>query len=570
MPAKRHTAPAEDPATAYARSVLSGETPAGKLVKLACQRHLNDLDRQGTAGFQYLWQPDRGANLDAFCLLLRQYTGEWAGQPLSLAPFQQFVAYSIFSWVYADSGMRRFKTAVMRVPRKNGKTCFAAAIALYLLALDDEPGAQIFAAATKRDQARLVFRDSCTMLRKAHPKVRARFVEKVSVLEFPSTNSRFEPLAADSDKLDGLNPHAAICDETHAWASRDLWDVLQSGMGARRQPLMLDISTAGNNTHSFAYETHKRAEDVLNGTLHDEAFFAYVAMADPEDIDHWDDPAVWQKANPGYLTIKPKHYFETEVSKVRATPSALPDFLTKQLNIWANVAERWLDPDDWKKGGCEDLAEKLKGRKCHGALDLAKVSDLSAFALVFRPDEVFKAIGIRKHALLVWHWCPGDDIATRTREHRVPYESWKKAGWINATAGNTTDFVALRHGIQNICAGYEVTDVAFDRWGSLETVQHLQEDGMQVFEFGQGYKSMGAPTSEFERLVKGGNLLHDGSPLLAWEAGNVACEMDPSGSIKPNKKRSREKIDGIVAAVMALGRAMAQEEVVAAPTVWVA
>ena len=234
------------------------------------------------------------------------------------------------------------------------------------------------------------------------------------------------------------------------------------------------------------------------------------------------------------------------------------------------MAERWLDPNDWKAGNCSGLAEKLHGRKCHGALDLAKVSDLSAFALVFRPDEVFKAIGVSKHAILVWHWCPGDDIRTRTKEHRVPYEDWKKEGWIFATPGNTTDFVALRHGIQKICADYEVTDVAFDRWGSLETVQHLQEDGMQVFEFGQGYKSMGAPTSEFERLVKGGMMLHEDNPLLAWEAGNVTVEIDPTGAIKPTKKKSREKIDGIVAGVMALGRVMAQEEAQVIPSVWVA
>lgn len=569
MPAKRAAAPADDPATAYARAVLSGEAAAGKLVKLACERHLRDLERQGTAEFPFVWEPRRGKIFGDFCGMLRQYTGEWAGRPLDLAPFQQFVAWSIFAWVDKD-GLRRFKTAVMRVPRKNGKTTFSAGVALYLLALDGEPGAQVFAAATKRDQARLVFRDACTMLRKAHPKVRARFVEKVSLLEFPSTDSRFEPLSADSDKLDGLNPHAAICDETHAWPNRDLWDVLQSGMGARRQPLMLDISTAGNNTSSFAYETHKRAEDVLSGTLPDDSFFAYIAMADPEDLLDWENPKVWEKANPGYLTIKPEHYFRSEAAKVHATPSALPDFLTKQLNIWANADERWLDPNDWRKGNRSGLAEALKGRKCYGALDLAKVSDLSAFALIFRPGEVHAATGIEgKYALLVWHWCPGDDIHARTRKHRVPYEAWQAADWISPTPGNTTDFVMLRDGIQKACADYEVQDVAFDRWGSLETVQHLQEDGMQIVEFGQGYKSMGAPTSEFERLVKGGWLLHDDNPVLSWEAGNVTCEMDPTGAIKPSKKRSREKIDGIVAGIMALGRAMAQEEVKPVPMVWV-
>ncbi len=549
--------------------MISGEVAAGKLVKLACERHLRDLERQGTKGFPYHWEPSRGRSLDAFCGLLRQYTGEWAGQPLTLAPFQQFVAYSIFAWV-DSGGLRRFKTAVMRVPRKNGKTTFSAGVALYLLSLDGEPGAQIFAAATKRDQARLVFRDACKMLRKAHPKVRSRFVEKVSLLEFPSTDSRFEPLSADSDKLDGLNPHAAICDETHAWPSRDLWDVLQSGMGARRQPLMLDISTAGNNTTSFAYETHKRAEDVLQGTKPDDAFFAYIAMADPEDLTDWENPLVWEKANPGYLTIKPKHYFETEAAKVRATPSALTDFLTKQLNIWANAAERWLDPNDWQAGNCPGLAKALEGKKCHGALDLGKVNDLSAFALVFPPAEVDSAIGVRKYAVLVWHWCPGDDIQTRSREHRVPYDAWERGKFIEKMPGNTTDFALIRQRVTDICPKYQVQDIAFDRMFAGETVQGLQDAGIVMVEFGQGFLSMAGPTSEFERLVLSGDLLHEDNPLLAWEAGNVCCEVDAAGNIKPSKKKSREKIDGIVSGIMALGRNMAHEEVKVVPSVWVA
>ncbi len=569
MPAKRHTAPADDPATAYARSVLSGDTPAGKLVKLACQRHLNDLGRQGSAAFPFYWEPERGDVFAKFCLLLRHYTGEWAGQPLALAPFQQFVAYSVFGWVKQD-GMRRFRTVVMRVPRKNGKTTFAAGMALYLLALDGEPGAQVFAAATKRDQARLVFRDACTMLRYASPKVRSRFVEKTSLLEFPSTDSRFEPLAADSEKLDGLNPHAAVCDEVHAWPTRDLWDVLQSGMGARRQPLMIDVSTAGNNTSGFAYSTHKRAEDILSGTLTDEAFFAYVAMADPEDLTDWENPAIWEKANPGYGTIKPKHYFETEAAKVRATPSALTDFLTKQLNIWANAAERWLDPNDWNRGNTDNLAEKLKGRKCHGAVDLGKVNDLSAFALIFPPDQVYAAIGIKKYAMLCWHWCPGDDIPTRSREHRVPYDAWERAGWIERMPGNTTDYAMIRARVTEICPSYQVQDIAFDRMFAGETVQGLQDAGLVMVEFGQGFLSMAGPTAEFERLVKSGQILHADNPLLSWEAGNVCCEVDAAGNIKPSKKKSREKIDGIVAGVMGLGRCMAQEDKVVIPSVWVA
>ena len=571
MPAKRHTAPAEDPATAYARSVLSGETPAGKLVKLACQRHLNDLGRQGSDAFPFVWEPLKGAIFAQFCSLLRHYKGRFKNQPFELAPFQLFIGGLLFGWVHKDTGLRRFRTAVIRVPRKNGKTAFAAALALFLLSMDGEAGAEVYFAATKRDQAKLGWSDACRFLKYCPRSMKARFVERQNILEFPSADGKLVPLSGDSDTQDGLNPHAAICDEVHQWTDRSLWDALEDGMGAREQPVMVDISTAGTDTSTFAYETHKRGEDILDGTLIDESFLVYIAMADPEDLADYANPAVWEKANPALGTVKSYDYMAQQIKVVEATPSKLTTFLTKQLNIWANADERWLDPNDWIAGNHAGLAEKLLGRKCHGALDLAKVSDLSAFALVFRPDEVFQATGIKgKYALLAWAWCPGDDITKRSREHRVPYDAWERSGWITKTPGNVTDFGILRAGVEALCQKYQVTDIAFDRWGSQETVQHMQEAGLAVFAFGQGFKDMSPPTSEMERLVKGGNLLHEDNPLLAWCAGNVTCEIDPTGAIKPNKKKSREKIDPIVSAVMALGRTLAVDAVVAAPTVWVA
>lgn len=570
MPAKRHTAPADDPATAYARSVLSGDTPAGKLVKLACQRHLNDLGRQGTVGFPFVWRPGKSAIFAQFCLLLRHYKGRFKNQPFELAPFQLFIGGLIFGWVHKDTGLRRFRTAVIRVPRKNGKTAFAAALALYLLSMDGEAGAEVYFAATKRDQAKLGWSDACKFLKYCPASMKARFVERQNILEFPSADAKLVPLSGDSETQDGLNPHAAICDETHQWPDRDLWDALEDGMGAREQPLMVDISTAGTDTSSFAYETHKRGEDVLAGTLEDDAFFCFVAMADKEDEDDYKNPAVWEKANPALGTVKSYDYMQSQLKVVEATPSKLTTFLTKQLNVWTNSAERWLDPDDWRRGNADDLAERLKGRKCHGAVDLGKVNDLSAFALIFPPDQVYAAIGIKKYAMLCWHWCPGDDIPTRSREHRVPYDAWERAGWIERMPGNTTDYAMIRARVTEICPAYQVQDIAFDRMFAGETVQGLQDAGLVMVEFGQGFLSMAGPTAEFERLVKSGQILHADNPLLSWEAGNVCCEVDAAGNIKPSKKKSREKIDGIVAGVMGLGRCMAQEDKVVIPSVWVA
>lgn len=572
MPAKPRKPPAEDPATAYARAVAAGDVPAGKLVRQACERHLSDLGRQGSAEFPYVWEPWRGRNFAAFCLLLRHYKGRFKNQPFALLPFQLFVGGNLFGWVHRDTGLRRFRTAVFRVPRKNGKTAFAAALALFLLSCDGEHGAEVYFAATKREQARLGWSDAAKFLKYSPPAVKARFIEKQNLLEFPSHDGKLVPLSGDSDTQDGLNPHAAICDETHQWPDRSLWDALEDGMGTREQPLMVDISTAGTNTSSFAYETHKRGEDMLAGTKPDDSLFCYIAMADKEDEENFKDPAVWEKANPGLGAVKSFDYMRQQLKVAEATPSKLVTFLIKQLNIWTNAEDRWLDPEEWRNGNTAagELRERLKGRKCHGALDLGKVNDLSAFALVFPPDEVEAALSVRKHAVLVWHWCPGDDIATRTREHRVPYEAWEKAGWIERMPGNTTDFAWIRQRVSAICPEFQVQDIAFDRMFAGETVQGLQDAGITMVEFGQGFLSMAGPTSEFERLVKSGGLLHEENPLLAWESGNVCCEVDAAGNIKPSKKRSREKIDGIVSGIMALGRCMAQEKAAPTVSVWVA
>jgi phage terminase large subunit-like protein len=263
---------------------------------------------------------------------------------------------------------------------------------------------------------------------------------------------------------------------------------------------------------------------------------------------------------------------EGQIKAVEATPSKLTAFLTKQLNIWTNASERWLDPDEWRAGNEALLATRLLGLPCHGALDLGKVSDLSAFALVFRPNDVFKATGgkIRKHALLVWNWCPAEDIVKRSRDDRVPYDAWERAGFIKRMPGNTTDYAQIRADVEKIASQYQVADIAFDRMFAGETVQGLQRSGLTMVEFGQGFLSMGGPTAEFERLVKAGNLIHEPSPLLSWQSGNVVCEKDAADNIKPSKKKSREKIDGIVAGIMALGRVMVAKEEPRAPSVWVA
>jgi len=438
-------------------------------------------------------------------------------------------------------------------------------LSLYMLSLDGEPGAECYTLATKKDQAKIVFGDAVKMI---PPVMREKwFRERYNQLHFERSSSKLEPLSADSKKLDGLNPHFACADEIHEWPDRDLWDVIEDGMGARRQPLLVGITTAGHNQQSFCYTLRKTAvslaEDGGAGSFKVDSFFGFIASADPEDAKDWRNPRVWAKANPLLGVSKRLDYMIQQIERCEAEPSKINTVLNKQLNLWTEAETRWISAEDWRRGGVEGLRELLKGRQCWGGLDVARVHDLSAFALVFPPDAPPSGLRIAtpadaladKWKLLVWHWCPEEGILKREKRDRVPYAQWRDEGWLESTPGNVTDFAHLQAGIQRICADYQVQDIGFDRFFASETVQNLQGDGLSMVEFGQGFLSMASPTAELERMLMGGELIHEASPLMEWQAANVVTEMDPAGNLKPSKRKSRERIDGIVASIMALGRA---------------
>jgi len=559
-----------DPATAYARRVVptdgeeSGELPASRLVIGAARRHLAELEMSADEDFPFYFDPAAGEKFEKFCRLVVHYKGEWAGKPFDLEAWQKFVFYSIFGWKRKADGLRRFRIAYVEVPRKNGKSAMLSAMSLYMLTVDGEPGAECYTLATKRDQAKIVYGDALRMM--SEP-LANHVLKRQYALLFPRLQSKLEPLSADAKTLDGLNPHFACADELHEWPDRALWDVVEDGMGSRRQPLLFGITTAGTNQQSFCYTLRNSAASVcLDAGKREfvlDSTFAFIAGGDPEDVANWRDVKVWQKANPSLGGAKKLDYLIGQRERVDAEPSKLPTFLIKQLDIWTNVATQWLDVEKWNAAGVPNLREILKGRRCWGGLDLAKVNDLSSFALVFPPEE--PPMGIRmaepadafaaKWKVLVWHWCPADDIARRSRRDKVPYETWRAAGHMESTPGNVTDFAHVRARVADICADYQVEDIGFDRVFAGEVVQGLQDDGLRMIGFGQGYLSMAPPTSELERLTLAGELVHDGNPVTAWMASNVTIATDPAGNKKPDKRRSRERIDGIVAAIMALGRA---------------
>ncbi len=534
------------PVEAYARAAVDGKIVTGKLVKLACQRHLDDLVKGKARGL--IWDGDAARHAVAFFGHLRHSTGEWARQSFELLPWQCFVIGSLYGWKRKD-GLRRFRTAYVEVARKNGKSVMLAGTALYALVADGELGSHVYAAATTRDQARIVFGEAERMV-EASPALRARVTRTVNNLAVLPTSSWFRPLSADASKMDGLNVHFAAVDEVHEHPNAEIIQKLNTATGARRQPLIFEITTAGYDRLSVCWQHHEFSVKVLEGSVPAEAsdsWFAYIATID--EGDDWTNPAVWIKANPSLgVTVKVED-LKRQVDEAREMPAQQNAIRRLRLNEWTEQVTRWIDMGVWADGNQPFDEEELIGRPCYGGLDLARVNDLSSLALVFppeQPDEMVKVI---------WrHWCPEDDILRRARRDRAPYTVWRDTGFLTATEGNTTDFKFIEAGILALAAKFNILEIAYDRTFAGEIVRNLQDEGVTMVEFGQGFISMGPAAAEFMRLLIGRTLQHGGNPVATWCASNVTARRDPAGNEKPDKERSTERIDAIVAAIMAVGR----------------
>ena len=567
----RATRPAACPVTAWARKVVAGKLVAGHLTRLACQRHLDDLASGKERGLA--WDRDAALHAIEFFSHLRHSTGEWAGQPFDLQPWQQFVVGAVFGWKRAD-GLRRFRTAYVEVARKNGKSALLAGIALYALVADGEAGAHVYAAATTRDQARIVFGEAERMVA-ASPALSARVTRTVNNLAVLPTASWFRPLSADASKMDGLNVHFAAVDEVHEHPGPEIIQKLNTATGARRQPLIVEITTAGHDRHSVCRQHHEFSVKTLEGTLPQETadpWFAFIATIDAGD--DWTDPKVWIKANPSLGVTVKRDDLKRQIDEAREMPAQQNAIRRLRLNEWTEQVTRWLDMGVWAEGGLapetsgatiaaemERLGRLLAGRECYGGLDLARVNDLSAFMLLFPPTRDPALGGLaQKWIVLSRFWVPEEDILRRARRDRVPYDVWRDQGFLTATPGNATDFAFIEAEIIALAGRFDLRELAYDRTFAGEIVQHLQDEGINLVQFGQGFLSMAAPTAELERLAVSRLLWHGGHPVLRWNASNVAVRHDPAGNIKPDKERSSERIDGIVALCNALGRAMLRDE----------
>lgn len=555
-------------AESYVDSVLNGERVAGRFEKLACERHRRDLETGHERG---LWFDETAAKIAiAFYSVLRHWKGEWAGTPVHLEPCQQFWIWSLFGWK-RDDGTRRFQTAYLEVARKNGKTTWAAGVGLFLGFVDGESGAEIYSAATKKDQAKIVHNDATQMVNRS-PQLKQKIKSYRNNLHEISSGSKFEPLASDTDSLDGLNAHGIIADELHAWRGNALWGVLKTSTGSRRQPLMMAITTAGVDQQGICYQQREYVAQILKGIIVDDDFWGIIytldkkldwpdlqvrgeGESDPNQAfeDDWEDEDCWVKANPLLGVSKKWRTMRNEAREAKNKPAELNNFLRWQLNIWTQAVTRWVNPIKWVE--CGDLtvdADELVGRTCYAGLDLSEVYDLTALQLVFPPveeDEPYK--------VLCFFWLPEDNMYERVRKASIPYDVWARMGFIELTPGNVVDYDFILAKLGDLAEKYDIRECGFDRWGAAMVTQHMQEmfGNEWVVPIGQGFASMSPPMKELGKLISSTQIAHGNNPVLTWMADNLVAREDPAGNIKPDKEKSREKIDGMVALIMGIDRA---------------
>lgn len=538
----------------YGLPVLRGEIPTGRLVYLAVQRHYQDLVKGAVRGL--LFSPAHAWHIIEYIeRFFVHIKGPLAGKPILLDPWQKFWTAVLYGWRRQSDGSRRFSRGYEEVARKNGKSTWKGPQGSYLFSMDGEIGAEVYAVATTRAQAMTVFKPAFDNIKRW---VRRSAGVARSFKVFSGLNqekieldtSVFAPLPANAENLDGLNPSAILFDELHAQRSRDVWDVMETALGARRQPLLSAITTAGFILDGICTEVRSYLISVLEGKRVDDAVFGYVYTLDTDD-----DPFVeenWYKANPGLGKSKTLEYMRGMARKAAALPGARANFLTKDLNVWCNSADGWFDISVWDKGGKKFDPEILKGRRCFGGLDLASTRDLVAYSLVFPPE-----IEGEDWYVLVWFWCPQDKINAEEHDDAAPYKAWQEAGWITGTEGNVTDYNPVRLRILQSLQEYDVQEIGFDRWNALQLANELMEQGVPLVEVPQNTGGMYPGSKLLEELVYGKLMQHGGNPVLRWCAANTALLFDSNGNFRPDKKKSNAngRIDGVVATVMALSRA---------------
>jgi phage terminase large subunit-like protein len=542
----------------YIDSVTSGRRVVGKRERQAVERHIRDLEHGPARGLNF----DEAAALRVlrFCGMARHYKGkEFAGKPFVPSPWEAFIAWCSFGWRRAD-GLRRFRQIYIEVAKKNGKSFFLAVLALYLLIADGEAAAEVYSAATKRDQAKIVWGDAVQIIKRSPDLKRFAETYRESIV-VPRTASKFVPLGADADTLDGLNVHGAAIDEVHAHKDRHTVDQLVTATASREQPLVIYTTTAGWNRNSICWEKRDYGCRVLDQVFEDDEFFAYIAALD--DGDDWKDEKNWPKANPNLGISVKLDTLRSQAKTAQKSPAFENNFKRYRLNVWTSQVDRVIPMEAWDECGetdetgaltippVEETRAKLKRAVCWGGLDLSSTQDITALILEFPDDEDLD--------LLAWFWIPEDTIPERVESAAVPYDVWKREGWLESTPGNVIDYRFIRAKINEIAKTYEIRELAYDPYNAQKLVAELTDDGVRMVEFPQRNPNMAPPTKDVLTKILAGKVKHHNNPVLRWMASNVASHVDAGANLVFSKKKSAEKIDGMIAWVMAHGRAITNE-----------
>ena len=485
-----------------------------------------------------------------FIECLAHTKGTWAGKPFELIDWQERIIRDLFG-VIKPNGYRQFNTAYIEIPKKNGKSELAAAVALLLTCGDGEERAEVYGCAADRQQAAIVFDVAADMVRMCPAlNKRVKILTSQKRIVYVPTNSFYQVLSAEAYSKHGFNIHGVVFDELHTQPNRKLFDVMTKGSGdARMQPLYFLITTAGTDTNSICYEQHQKAQDILEGRKIDKTFYPVIYGA-PDDAD-WTSPEVWKNSNPSLGETIGMDKVEAACESAKQNPGEENAFRQLRLNQWVKQTVRWMPMHKWDACKVDFDESFLEGRVCYGGLDLSSTTDITAFVLVFPPTDEDD-----HYYILPYFWLPEETLDLRVRRDHVPYDLWEKQGYLLTTEGNVVHYGFIENFIDELGTRFNIREIAFDRWGAVQMSQNLEGLGFTLVQFGQGYRDMSPPTKELMKLTLEQKIAHNGHPVLRWNMDNIFIKRDPAGNIKPDKEKSTEKIDGTVATIMALDRAI--------------
>lgn len=543
-------------ALGYCKAVVAGKIPAGKWIVLACKRHLDDLKSSKLSDFPYMFDPKKAEKVLRFIQLLPHTKGKWAArrQNLALEPWQKFSIGMPFGWVHKEKQTRRFRTILIFVPRKNGKSIIAGGVGNYMFSMDGEFGAEVYSGATTEKQAWEVFRPAKLMIERT-PDLKEYCSIEVNAgnMVVLRDGSRFEPVIGKPG--DGSSPSCAIVDEYHEHQSSDLYDTMETGMGAREQPIMLVITTAGSNIGGPCYQMFRDAQRMLEGSIDTPHLWAMLYTTDDED--DWTSEQALIKANPNYNISIDADFLRARQREAMQSTQKQATFRTKHLNQWVGAKTTWLNIIKWRQCQPRLSLKRLEGRACYAGLDLASKVDIAALLLVFPPtddDDRWHVHG--------WYYSPENRVLEMADGNSALYRQFHSNGLLTLTDGDVIDFEAIKEDLRGIASRFDLQQVGFDPWQATQFASEMMDEGLQMIEVRQTVQNMSTPMKEVEALVLQGILAHGDCPVLSWMASNVVAKLDVKENIYPNKERAENKIDGIVALIIAMSRAITGVETV--------